>query len=504
MDRLEIPLEYSLTPTEADYCQPEVYPSDGESGREELEKLNELPEAEFHQWELRMAKLVGLEDESLTLHAGEVGGSGKGQLGPEGEAEVQAEQPLSSNPLAKLALVGSATLTIVLLAGIFLSQITNTSQPKPSQNKQVSSVPPGPSKTESYLQQLEAEVEILKTKLALAEQAEAVKIAQQNLRKEKPKPKARTAPPRKPTPLPTAVPTVSVPRVVTVERPVRLPPPAPPEKTTPDPLQEWMRLAKLGSYGQVSVAAEPRLDRQAQNPTPEPLPTPENPALRPAREQSPKSVTVGSSARAVLATAVFGETTQNVRRDDGEGKTSFVVRTSEPLFASNGDIALPANAELLVEIRSLSQRGLLQLNVVKVIWQENGSLTERSLPPNAMAIHAPGGRPLLAGQFPNQSGDIASMDAGLFFLGGLGKAAELLNRTQSQIVTTTAGGSVVSSTNPRRNITAGILEGGMQTIVPLIAQRNQQLISQMMQRTNVWFMPAGTEVELYVNQMMQF
>ena len=118
--------------------------------------------------------------------------------------------------------------------------------------------------------------------------------------------------------------------------------------------------------------------------------------------------------------------------------------------------------------------------------------------------NAPEGKPLLAVQFPNQSGTIASMDTALFFLGGLGKAAELLNRTESQVVTTTDGGTVISSNNPERNLPAGILEGGIQTMVPLIGQRNQQLISQMMQQTNVWFMPAGTEVELYVNQMMQF
>ena len=330
-----------------------------------------------------------------------------------------------------------------------------------------------------------------------------MKIAQQNLRTETPKTTASSAPPRKPTPLPTVVPTVNVPRIVTVERPVRQP--LSQEKTKPDPLQEWIRLAKLGSYGQVSNAAEIKLERQAQNLTPEPTPLSENPIVRPrpARGQSPKTVAVGSSARAVLATAVFGQTTQG-RNANEEGKTFFVVRLQEPLKTSNGEIVLPVNTELLVAIRSLSDRGLLQLNVVKVILQDNGNLTERSLPPNAMAIHAPEGRPLLAEQFPNQSGSIASMDAGLFFLGGLGKAAELLNRTESQIVTTTAGGSVVSSTNPRRNLAAGVLEGGMQTIVPLIAQRNQQLISQMMQRTNVWFMPAGTEVELYVNQMMQF
>ena len=530
MNRLEIPLQHSLNPTKTDHCQPEVNSSDGESPTEELGKLNELSEeAESSPWELRMAKLVGLEDESLTSDASEVEDLAMGQPAPEQEEEVHTEQTLSSNPLAKLGLVGSATLTMVLLAGVFLSQIMNIGQSKPSQNKLVASEPQEQPKTESQLQELEAEMEILKTKLALAEQAEAVKIAQQNLRKETPKPKANSTPPKKPTPLalPAIAPTVNVPRVVFVEPPVRqLPPPVPEkttavtEKKTPDPLQEWMRLAKLGSYGQVSASAEPRLKRQAQKPTPEPrlnrqalnpapapepMPPSENLAVRPAREQSPKSVAIGSSARAVLATAVFGETTKaRSRNPNEERETVFVVRLQEPLKAVNGEIALPVNTELLVKIRSLSERGLLKLNVVKVIMQDDGNLSERSLPPNAIAIQAPDGKPLLAEQFPNQAGSIASMDAGLFLLGGLGKAAELLNRTESEIITTNSGSTVVSSSNSQRNLSAGVLEGGIQTIVPRLAQRNQQLVSQMMQQTNIWFMPAGTKVEIYVNQMLQF
>ncbi|MDB9331170.1 TrbI/VirB10 family protein, partial [Nodularia spumigena CS-591/04] len=80
--------------------------------------------------------------------------------------------------------------------------------------------------------------------------------------------------------------------------------------------------------------------------------------------------------------------------------------------------------------------------------------------------------------------------------------AELFNRTESQ-VSIEGSSTIVTNTNNRRNIPAGILEGGLKSVVPQIAQRNQQAISQMMQRTNVWFIPAGKEVEIYVNRTMQ-
>jgi hypothetical protein len=141
--------------------------------------------------------------------------------------------------------------------------------------------------------------------------------------------------------------------------------------------------------------------------------------------------------------------------------------------------------------------------VIKGVIQENGKLTEINLPPNSMIVRAPEGQPLIANQYPNQESSITGMDMGLFLVGGLGKVAELMNRTESQVITSSASGSIISNANPKSNVLAGILEGGANTIVPQIAQRNQQSISQMMQRTNIWFIAAGTEVEVYVNQLLQ-
>jgi hypothetical protein len=159
------------------------------------------------------------------------------------------------------------------------------------------------------------------------------------------------------------------------------------------------------------------------------------------------------------------------------------------------------------------------MNVTKVISQNDGNPTEQSLPNNAIIVRGTQGKPLMAGKFPGQSSSIASMDLGLFVLGGLGKAAELINRPDTKLVpysitstssnptednpnntTTNTSTGLISETENRRNIAAGIVEGGFNSVVPQIAQRNQQAIAQMSQPTNVWFMRAGTTVELYVNQ----
>ncbi|MEH1892296.1 MAG: hypothetical protein V7K92_23540 [Nostoc sp.] len=502
-------------------------------------------DVESFDWESRMSRLVGFEEGSST-DAQESEDSATPQESLSLPQEAQTKQPLSSNPFAKLGLVGAATLVIVLVGGVFLSQLMS-SNPKPK-----NIVPPQVREQptdESTSQQLAGEVDTLKTKLALTEQAEMVKAAQQQLRTAKSTPtvvlKAEPSVSSRGTerviPIPPP-PTAYVPRTVTVERIVKVPasqpvrspqlpvvqpntqpqtvvitPPSP-----PTPLQEWRRLAKLGSYGQVdatnqsnNIAAAPE---PANNPQPQQqqTPKPETPAPEVSQAQpvGQKSLAVGTSAKAVLATAIFGETTTKSGGGDetGEGKNVFVIKSQEALKSKDGTTIIPANTEFLAEISSINEQGLMQMNVTKLISQNNGNSTEQSLPSNAITLRGAQGKPLVANKFPSQGSSIASMDAGLFVLGGLAKAAELVNLpdTHLQAVssvtptdsTTAATNSsyITTITEPRRNLAAGLVEGGLNSVVPQIAQRNQQASAQMSQQTNVWFMKAGTTVELYVNQ----
>ncbi|OKH16289.1 hypothetical protein NIES592_01190 [Fischerella major NIES-592] len=513
---------------------------------------NYQPELGLSDWELRMAKLVGFEQESPATETQTEVGEDTANLpqlsSTAREGEVSTKQSLSSNPFAKLALVGTATFALVLVAGAFLSQLMSASNQKPKKTNIVAPKTPQTS-TETRLQQLEGELETLKTKLALAEQAQAVKLAQQQLRVGKvksPQPtsgvetardnRLRVALQRTPTPTKTVyTPPRVITRVVTVpQTPPNSTSPLPviptPEtqptvqftpEPTPDPLQEWARLSKLGSYGQVLATATPN-NTNTNRPTPLAANNPKVPpqinnsqsedntseqstsVVSQAQTKSPKSVRVGTSVKAVLATAVFGETTRstnNRNNQDNSPKNVFVVRLQEPLKSIDGEVVLPAKTEFLTEVSSISEQGLVQLNVVRLVRENNGNLTEQPLTPNAILIRASAGKPLVANQYKRGT-STAMIDASQFVLGGIGKAAELFNRTESQ-VTTTATGTVVTNSNPRRNLLAGILEGGVRTVVPQITQRNQQAISQAMQRTNIWFLPAGKEVEIYINQTMQ-
>lgn len=512
------------------------------------------------EWESRMAHLVGLEgsptsDKSST------------SLAPPDIQETKTKQPISSNPFAKLGLVGIATFAVVIFAGGFLSQIMSNGKQKPQQIAPIQEKIRSPNQPRA--QQLEDEVETLKTKLALSEQAQAVKAAQQQLRRVRSSPTPEVAtkltqePRRDSTPaLPKPTPVVKtlyVPKVVEVERVVKVPqvvekvvrpqpvvkntapplqttfirPPLPPTQPPaaiapvstveieppPSPLEEWSRLAKLGSYGAVTsnqnranptasrperpadVATKPKPPRRT---TPYQQETPDQ--ATPSVSQTPrngKSTVVGSSAKAVLATALFGETTKTAKNDQSDSDNVFVVRLKQPLKTADGDVALAAGSELLTQVSSISENGLVQLEINKVMMPKDDKLTQRTIPKNALAIRASKGKPLIANQFPNQSGSIATMDAGLFVLGGIGKAAELFNRVEQRVVLRDDD-NYREYDYPDPNIAAGVLEGGLKSVVPSISRRNQRAISEMMRRSNVWFLPAGKEVEIYVNQEIQF
>ncbi|MCC5644508.1 hypothetical protein LC607_16485 [Nostoc sp. CHAB 5824] len=121
-----------------------------------------------------MTRLVGFEEESSAIKAAAL------EQPVSQSQELQAKQPLSSNPFAKLGLMGAATLAIVLLAAGFSSQLMNTSSQK-SKNNIVVSQRRSQLTTAFSSQGLEKEIEILKTKLALAEQAELINDTAKNI-----------------------------------------------------------------------------------------------------------------------------------------------------------------------------------------------------------------------------------------------------------------------------------------------------------------------------------
>ena len=564
-------------------------PSNNSSNYENSDPELKIPpqqEGQPSNWHQRMANLVGLEEEippsKEESSASETTSSSNASTNDEAPAShpssLRTQQRFSSNPFAKVAVVGAATLSGVLIAGIFLSQLMSGNNKQP---RKISPTITQNTNESNKTEQLkpEQEIEILKTKLALAEQAKAVKAAQLQLRTVRPPTRATPTPTQtrsQPQPttrvvvqrVPTPAQTVYVPRVV--ERIVRVPQPvaqakptptqSPQATPTPQPtvtatpsstfeLSSVPELAPIPMPSDVgealstnrSITPTPTVPQVASSP-PAPLAsefnsrarqtvpnrtnTPINPqeqslASNQTKQYGGKSIAIGTKAKAVLAADISGEanrpgtnnsSSSNNNNNNNKNDSQFVVRLKEPLKSVDGAIALPKNTELVTQIKQIYEGGWVDLSVVSVISQNNGNLTEIRLPPGAIKIRRPGGRPLLARKYPDKSGKIVGNDAFSGLLGGLGQVGEILQRpqTRTKVYCYDTGGTSndryctpTTETDQQRNIPAAVLEGASKVIVPQLNQRNQQATQEMM-KSNIWHLEAGTEVEVYANQITRF
>ena len=350
-----------------------------------------------------------------------------------------------------------------------------------------------------------------KTRMALGEQANDL-VSFQELEEPAPEPEVEA-------PLPP-VPVQPVAQVT--------PRPTP----TPDPLQVWNQLQSVGSFGQVQVAtsgsvsatiassnqlsstasASSRLSSLVASNRTAAADIPQSPAIDLRLERD--FLNGGRSARAIAA-GTTSEGTIEIPAiwspyDEANGSTElFVIQLSSPLVDTAGVPVVPSGSELSVRIDRVEPTGYVRMSGVAIAKEVGGQKQQFPLPAGSVSVRGEGGDALLARNDPrlDPGGDIASMDAGLFALGGLGKVGELLNRADSVQTNSFSGfgGSSFSSSvdNGNTNIVGGILEGGANAILPSIQQRNQRAIQEAMQREQLWVVEAGTAVTVVVNREIQ-
>ncbi|MFQ4138147.1 hypothetical protein PGN35_017695 [Nodosilinea sp. PGN35] len=310
-----------------------------------------------------------------------------------------------------------------------------------------------------------------------------------------------------------------------------------------DPAERWQQLAQVGSYGSLPLSEEsaepasvPERVAQAQftyvttlPPALAPVSLPESipagaapefstgevsdlegvanpeelspPAILTTAEERilqppsiPASLVAGTQSNGSLTTPVILDST-------AEGNNLLVV-LSEPLVDSEGQVAIPAGGELVVQVEAVSDNGLVQLSATQAIWNDQGQSRELMLPQGVIQIRGQGGAPLQAESYDDIGPGIAAMDAGQFALGSIRRASELYTRPNTRVETGN-GTTVATTENPAPNVLAGVLEGGTDAILETITERNQRAIEELEQRPRIAYIEAGRPVQVFVNQSMQ-
>jgi Bacterial conjugation TrbI-like protein len=446
--------------------------------------------------------------------------------------DSKSSRPIWAMPVPKLVMAALLLMPLVAIAGTFLTggSHSETTQPTAENPHQ----PPEKSKpaADKDSEKMQQEIARLKAQSALEGQAKLEKqLAKQPnskpvtaVQNTSSKPTAATVAPTKPAADTTVAIRPESPKIATasVSRPEVIPmresSPSPraldrPEGTVPkevvDPQERWQQLLKLGSYGSVrpestqisesSVASakpapttEPQAKLTTWNrqdavivPTVEPLPP---------DEPQPASLIAGTNAAAVFASPVV--------LDDSKSNERFTVLLSEPINDATGKTAFPTNTKLTVQVEGISQTGRVQLSAMTATWNQSGQTQEMTLPAGAIQIRGSRGQPLLAQQFQDKGKELAALDRGQFILSAIrGAAGQLIQPNTS--VQTGNGSTVVTQQNPKPNILAGALQGGTDTLLTTIGERNKKAVEEIQQRPPIRYIAAGTPVQVFVNQSVQ-
>ncbi|OLT58463.1 hypothetical protein [Moorena bouillonii] len=516
------------------------------------------------------------------------------------------QQEFAKSGWAKGASVGAVTGSIAVVAGLVFTGMTSLS----SKKKLVEKVTPIPTSVEKESENAtDSEIGRLKTELALAKQQKQIQAIQDKKRPKttielakseeppspspktppppRPRPAVRSAPPppvvrasTRPAPRPVRQPVVirQAPRPRPVQQPVvirQAPPPRPvrtaPVRTAPtpppvakaptppppppapaakiDPMEQWLALSQLGSYG-LSSANTPEAPEQnvaMMEPSPQTQPVAQrNNGIRgrstiantysiPAVQRVSNSpnppqplngspvifadqVAISEEASILAGRAIrrklfsFGQeaagelvtpivwTKSNLSRNSQQPNLDerFVVSLSEPLVDEDNQVLLKAGSKIVFRCDMVDDSGLVNSDAIGLIIDDQ----EYQLPPGVISLRGDKGNPMVANVWDRGSDDIARNDMIAFLFGSAAKVGEVLNQPErSQIITSSGFGSSQSSTftSRDRNLWGAVLEGGFKPLAQDIVERNASATRRLQNLPKLWYMGAGSSVQIFVN-----
>ena len=497
--------------------------------------------------EIDFAQLTGYIDDEPSLDATEIAEF-------ESPEQHRTSQTIISSPFSKVALVGGAGILGFAVVGLFVNSImsTNSKQAVATVDKDAKNLVAA-----SSLDPKDAELAKVKTDLAMGSQVSGKPKNSSNLLSSDlqrnsldPKDKAATnssvnpansnlqpvvPPSQLPPPPPSNLTTVPI-DPEPVRPPVRqvmspMPVMVSPQSFNPivqstNSLEEWQRLASIGSYGSVtsdssrSVAGisnnqvvipnnqvvVPNNQVASANPIPRIEQPPNSLTNYLARSQSStqaripnNTLSIGTTAKASIKTPVVFAPTGNLA--SGNGVPKFIVNLDEPILTVDGRAVIPSGALLIVTVRPLDAKsGLSELDVVSI--SINGK--EFTPPTNAITIRGAEGGPLVADNYFDYGSQIAGMDLSTVLITAAAEVGKLTNNPTNTSSISTVGGFSTSTTTPTPDFIGAAVSGGLGYLSKALIARNLDSTKEFATRPNVFYMAAGKQVQVFINQTTTF
>jgi Bacterial conjugation TrbI-like protein len=207
---------------------------------------------------------------------------------------------------------------------------------------------------------------------------------------------------------------------------------------------------------------------------------------------------VGTSAKGSTVTPVLW----------GAGTSSgakFLLKLDEPMLDGNNREAFPAGTQFVVTAKQANSTiGIADLEIVSAIIKG----MEFAPPNGAIVIRDDQGGLLIGEDFFKRDENTSNRDLLGVFAGALGNVGRILNQPSSTFATNSNGGfggsssSVITNRDP--NLLGAVLEGGFKDLSSVWSQRNQQAIQELAGRPNIYQIPKGRGIRVFINQSMTF
>lgn len=201
------------------------------------------------------------------------------------------------------------------------------------------------------------------------------------------------------------------------------------------------------------------------------------------------SLVVGTKAKARLQTPIaWSDEVRNPNQN-------FLVKLSEPLKGSDGEVSLPKGAYLVARVSTAEASGIIQMSAVSYLSTVGERTISLPLPQGAILILGKNGQPLQAKLTRNHSGT----NVVTVLLSGADAATSLVNQATSQSYLGNGGSFSTTTTSPNPNYVAGFGQGVASELLQQIQQRNQRAQQQSESQPNVYILPQNTKVQVFVN-----
>jgi Bacterial conjugation TrbI-like protein len=215
----------------------------------------------------------------------------------------------------------------------------------------------------------------------------------------------------------------------------------------------------------------------------------------------PPSNTLSIAKNVLVGTSAKGSTLTPILWNGGASSSAkFIIKLDEAISDNAGQIALPSGSQLIVITKAASTGiALADLEVVSVIINGN----EYTAPAGAISVRDDSNGLLIGEDYFKRSEQAANRDFLSILTGAASSVGQVLIRPTSTFSFNSTGGSSTTS-NQSPNILGAVLEGGFKDLPATWAQRNQQALQEIAGRPNIYQIPKGKAVRVFVNQTIEF